>query len=147
MLEQTLSPAMQALHNRIDLINIPFTDRGTRLLLFVRGSEMSIRMAERWSKWESEYGHYRQRVPIIERFQFTDAAGKPLALTTETYPHAIQLTTEKGAFAITFIDPETLLMRLPAGAYGLEFTVMASEAQADRRGGTLHGKRNLSYTT
>lgn len=147
MLQQNLSSEMQALHNRIDLVSVPFTDRGTRLLIFVRGSEMSIRMAERWAKWESEYGHYRQRIPIIERFQFTDEAGKPLPLTSDTYPHAIQLSNDKGAFALTFIDPETLLMRLPAGTFGLEFTVMGSDAHADRRGATFHGKRNVSYTT
>jgi hypothetical protein len=147
MLDQNLSPAMKALHNRIDLVSVPFTDRGTRLLIFVRGPEMSIRMAERWSKWEAEYGHYRQRVPIIERFQFTDEQGNALPLTSDTYPHAIQLTNSIGAFALTFIDPETLLMRLPQGTFGLEFTVMAADAHADRRGATFHGKRNVSYTT
>ncbi len=147
MIEARLSEEMAALHNRVDLINIPFTDRGSRLLVFVRGAEMSVRLAERWVKWESEYGHYRQRIPIIERFQFFDADGAPLALTPDTYPHVARLQTAQGAFALTFVDPESLMMRLPAGTFGLEFTVQAGDARADRRGGTLHGKRNVAYTT
>jgi putative isomerase len=57
--------AIDYLHNRIDLVNIPYTDRGSRLLLFRKGNELLIRLAERWTKWEKEYGHYRQRPPVI----------------------------------------------------------------------------------
>ena len=100
MSEVRLSEELAALHNRVDLVNIPFTDRGSRLLVFVRGAEMSVRLAERWVKWENEYGHYRQRIPIIERFQFFDTDGAPLALTPDTYPHVARLQTAQGAFAL-----------------------------------------------
>ena len=60
--------AIENLHNRIDLNNIPFTDRGSRLLLFLRENTLSIRLAERWAKWERQVGHYRQRPPMIEHF-------------------------------------------------------------------------------
>ena len=41
--------AIDNLHNRIDLTHIPFTDRGSRLLLFLEGHTLSIRLAERWA--------------------------------------------------------------------------------------------------
>ncbi len=52
---------MDRLHNRIDLTNIPYTERGSRLLVFRKENELYIRLAERWTKREKEFGHYRQR--------------------------------------------------------------------------------------
>ena len=54
---------MESLRNRIDLVHIPFTDRGSRLMLFQHDHQFLIRLAERWVKWETEVGHYRQRLP------------------------------------------------------------------------------------
>ena len=33
---------LERLHNRIDMVGIPFTDRGSRLLVFLRGNELSV---------------------------------------------------------------------------------------------------------
>jgi glycogen debranching enzyme len=139
--------AIENLRNRIDLEHIPFTERGSRLLLFRKGSELRVQLVERWVKWEQEVGHYRQRPPLIEHFTLLGADETPLDFELETYPHLIRLSTAVGLFDWTFIDPETLLVRLPAGRYGFQFSVWADEAQADRRGGTFHGKRHFAYTT
>lgn len=139
--------AIENLHNRIDLSNIPFTDRGSRLLLFLRENTLSIRLAERWVKWERQVGHYRQRPPMIEQFALSDADGEPLELTPDTYPHAAGLETRLGRFEWVFVDPETLLLRLPSGRYNLRFIVHAEQGHTDRRGGTLRGKRHVAYTT
>jgi hypothetical protein len=139
--------AIDNLHNRIDLSNIPFTDRGSRLLLFLRENTLSIRLAERWAKWERQVGHYRQRPPMIEQFALSDADGAPLELTPDTYPHAAGLETRLGRFEWVFVDPETLLLRLPSGRFNMHFIVHAEQGRTDRRGGTLHGKRHVAYTT
>jgi glycogen debranching enzyme len=140
--------SIENLRNRIDLTNIPFSDRGSRLLMFRRGDEVSIRLAERWVKWEQEVGHYRQRPPIIEHFTFLDEDGAPVNLREwESYPHLVRLATNQGWFDWTFIDPETLLVRLSVGRYGFQFIAHTERGQADRRGGLLHGKRNVAYTT
>lgn len=141
-----MSP-LENLHNRIDLTNIPFTDRGSRLLLFRQGDELAIRLAERWVKWEKEVGHYRKRPPIIEHFKLLDADGTPLAFATDIYPHRTRLITSVGVFDWVFTDAETMLVQLPAGHYGFRFQVFSDQAQIDRRGGLLHGKRNTAYTT
>jgi len=139
---------MDTLRNRIDLVNIPFTERGSRLMLFRQGHRLFIRLAERWVKWENEVGHYRKRPPIVMNFTFLDAQGQPIqSLDCESYPHVVHLRNLLGQFDVCFLDAETLLVRLPAGRYGLEFSVQSERGQTDRRGGTLHGKRNFAYTT
>jgi hypothetical protein len=61
---------MENLRNRIDLVNIPFTDRGSRLLLLRQNHQLMIRLAERWVKWEGEVGHYRNALPSSQAFKF-----------------------------------------------------------------------------
>ena|SRR5258706_1137894 len=139
--------AIDLLHNRIDLVNIPFTDRGSRLLLFQEGNTLFMRLAERWVKWEEQVGHYRKRPPIISDLIFTDADGTPLEISADTYPHLARIVTPVGNFDWVFVDPEALMVCLPAGTYGIQFTALADSASTDRRGGTLHGKRNIAYTT
>ncbi len=139
--------ALERLHNRIDLDNIPFTDRATRLLLFLRNNEISVRLAERWAKWEREIGHYRQRPPIIERMRILNSDGTPVTMTPDTYPHAAGLLTDLGRFEWIFVDPETLMLRLPEGRYSLFFIVHCERGTTDRRGATFRGKRNVAYTT
>lgn len=136
------------LHNRIDLVTVPFTDRGSRLLLFRQGHQLFVRLSERWAKWETEVGHYRRRPPLVTDFTFLSAAGDPLVdIAVETDPYCVRLQTAVGPFDWTFMDPETLLVKLPTGRFGFEFTVYAQQGEADYRGGALRGKRNVAYTT
>lgn len=139
--------AIDLLHNRIDLKHIPFTDRGSRLLLFQESNTLFIRLAERWVKWEDQVGHYRQRPPIISDMVITNTDGTPLELTADTYPHLARIVTPLGNFDWVFVEPEAMLVCLPAGKYGIQFTALSDKAETDRRGGTLHGKRNIAYTT
>lgn len=139
--------SLEALHNRIDLVNIPFTERGSRILLMLREDALFFRLAERWVKWEGKVGHYRQRPPIIEHFTYLDADGVKQALVTDTYPHRAGILTSAGRFDWVFLDAEAILSTLPAGRYGFEFIVHAEQGVCDRRGGMLRGKRNVAYTT
>lgn len=135
------------LHNRIDLERIPFSDRGTRLMVFRREHKLYIRLTERWFKWEREVGHYRVRAPILDEFEFTDGEGRPLDFELSSEPHAVWFDTRVGRFGLTFLDGETLLFSLPAGCSGMRFVAHAERRRIDRRGGELHGKRNIAYTT
>jgi glycogen debranching enzyme len=139
--------AIENLHNRIDLVNIPFTDRGSRIMLFSKENELSIRLAERWEKVQNKMGHYRQRPPIISHFMLLDANGEPLSFEIESYPHLVRLVTEQGSFDWVFLDTETLLLRLPEGVCGFQFVAQAEQGQINRRGGSLRGPRNIAYTT
>jgi hypothetical protein len=135
------------LSNRIDLVAIPFAERGSRLLMFRRDRSLYVRLAERWVKQEGIYGSYRQRAPIVDNFTLLDADGEPLDFTIASTAYSVDVITKLGTFTWIFTDAETLLVRLPAGTFGFSFDCMSEQEHTDRRGGALHGVRNIAYTT
>ena len=141
-------------NQRIPFSGIPFSERGSRILVFRRGSIVYIRLAERWIKWVEEVGDYRRRAPIVQDFVLTDARGAPLDFTLTTYPHALFFSTHIGEFSLMFADEETLYLKLPAGQCGVSFRAYATHGRVDRRGGEFKGDpehrathRNIAYTT
>ncbi len=141
-------------NQRIPFSGIPFSERGSRILVFRRASKLYIRLAERWTKWVEEVGDYRHRAPVIDDFVLTDARGAPLDFTLDAYPHALVLATRLGEFWLAFADEETLYLKLPAARCGVSFRVYATRGRADRRGGEFKGDpehrtmpRNIAYTT
>lgn len=139
------------LRNRIDLKNIPFTDRGSRLIVMEREDGLNIRLVERWFKVDQRLSGYRERPPIIESLVFTDADGKPIAFELESYPHRLNFYSSLGSFSMVFSDMETLFITLPETACGLSFIAHVDQFQMDRRGGILRVtgdiRRNIAYTT
>ena len=154
MLCQPQSTFLQLLRDRINLDDIPFSERGSRLLLFKRDAHLYIKLAERWAQWEQQVGHYRLRAPLLDDLRFVDADGSPLALTRISFPHAVAFETTAGLIEITFLDEDTLFVHLPRAQVGVRFRVYAERGRADRRGGEFKGDplhrrthRNISYTT
>lgn len=145
------SPYLTGLKNRINLTTIPFSDRGSRLLVFKQDHKLMLRLAERWFKREGDLLAYRQRPPLINEWQFLDDNGTPVEFGIETYPHCIDFHTRLGTFTLSFLDTETLILRLPSNHCGLTFHANLDQAQTDRRGGCLHLtgdiRRNIAYTT
>ncbi|MBP7689243.1 MAG: hypothetical protein KA765_15105 [Thermoflexales bacterium] len=145
------SPYLALLKNRINLREIPFSERGSRLLIFQTDQHFAVRLAERWFKVDQKLSSYRQRPPLIDEWCFTDEIGTPLAFTVTTYPHRVDAHTSRGTFTIVFEDTETLLIVLPAGGAGVTFRAQLDQAQTDRRGGILRLtgdiRRNVAYTT
>lgn len=145
------SPFLQALLNRINLTRVPFSDRGSRLMLFRREQSLYVRLAERWFKLDNSLSSYRSRRPILSEFTFTDGEGSPQPLEQSTWPDMVQFSTPQGDFRLTFADGESLLLALPAGRVGFSFVCALDDARPDRRGGTLHLsgniRRNIAYTT
>jgi putative isomerase len=145
------SPYLTLLRNRINLRQIPLSERGSRLLLFCSDSRFNVRLAERWYKRTGELTAYRNRAPILDDLTFIDEEGRPLALEITTYPHCVECRSAVGSFTIAFLDPETLLVGLPPVRCGLRFQAHLDQAFPDRRGGVLRLtgdiRRNLAYTT
>jgi putative isomerase len=144
------SPYLRLLKDRIDLRRVPFSDRGSRLLLFHQNGNFDIRLAERWFKREGQLAGYRDRPPLITDWQFTDGEGNRLPAQVTTYPHRVDCQTPIGIFALTFVDTETLLVTLPPGRCGMSFRANLDHSQTDRRGGILRLtgdiRRNIAYT-
>lgn len=138
---------LETLHNRIDLINVPFTERGSRILVGREGDRIFLKLAERWEKFGGSLRVFRQRPPIIQNMTFLQADGRLLLLQTDSYPHLVRFNTKGGGFEWVFLDPETIYIKLPVGQFGIQFDTEGRNAQVDRRGGTLRGIRNIAYTT
>jgi putative isomerase len=148
------SPFLKQLRGRITLETIPFSERGSRLLVFRDANRLDIRLAERWAKWEAEVGDYRHRAPIVDNITFTDENNTPLDFEFTAYPHAVFFQMRCGESALAFVDEETLYLKMPAGRVGLTFRVYAAQGRTDRRGGEFKGDpehrrthRNVAYST
>jgi putative isomerase len=139
------------LKNRIDIEKVPFTDRGSRLLLLENNQGLMIRLAERWYKIDNRLSAYRDRPAIIDSIRFLDGDGGALDYTLDTYPDRLDFHTRLGDFSITFLDTESLFVALPRESCGLRFHAQMDIGQIDRRGGFLRVtgniRRNLSYTS
>jgi glycogen debranching enzyme len=147
----TDSPYLALLKNRINLRQIPFSERGSRLMVFRADDHLAVRLAERWFKREGQLSSYRQRPPLVDEWHLTDGEGRPLDFELTTYPHRLDCRTALGMFTLTFVDSETLLVALPPGRCGMTFRANLDRAQTDRRGGVLRLtgdiRRNIAYTT
>jgi len=147
----TDSPYLALLKNRINLRQIPFSERGSRLMVFRADDHLAVRLAERWFKREGQLSSYRQRPPLVDEWHLTDGEGRPLDFELTTYPHRLDCRTACGTFTLTFVDAETLLVALPPGRCGMTFRANLDRAQTDRRGGVLRLtgdiRRNIAYTT
>jgi hypothetical protein len=146
-----LTKTLDELRNRIDLEHIPFTERGSRILLMKNDRGLLVRLAERWYKLSRSISAYRLRPPIIEEFVFTDAQSNPLTYEIDSRPDRVLFQTPIGTFTIAFADAETLFIGLPESSCGLRFLAHMDLGQTDRRGGILRVtgdiRRNLAYTT
>ncbi len=145
------SPYFDLLKDRINLREVPFTERGSRLLVFRADDHLLFRLAERWYKREGQLSAYRRRPPILDEWIFTDGEGQKLELTVTTYPHCVEIHTTAGTFTLLFEDTESILFLLPPGRCGISFLANLDNSQADRRGGVLRLtgdiRRNVAYTT
>ncbi len=148
------SPFLNLLKGRVNLEQVPFSDRGSRLLVFRHGSQFAIRLTERWTAWEKEVGHYRRRAPVIDGFALVDENGRTLPLTVSPFPHALSIESPVGEFWMAFADDETLYLKLPPQKVRISFLVYAAGGRTDRRGGEFKGDplhrnthRNVAYTS
>jgi glycogen debranching enzyme len=141
-------------NHRVPFSGIPFSDRGSRILLFRRGPVLYIRLAERWTEWVEEVGDYRRRAPVVQEFLLTDERGNPVDFQMTAYPHILFFQTRLGEFWMAFLDEETLYLKLPNTRCGISFLAFATHGRTDRRGGEFKGDpahrtthRNIAYTT
>lgn len=131
------TPLLDLLRDRVDLARLPFTERGSRLLVFHEAAGFAVRLAERWFKVHGTLSGYRDRPALVDGWRFTDGCGRPLDGELATWPHRVDLRTRRGVFSLVFLDGESLLVALPPGPGGVTLRARTSQAAADRRGGTL----------
>ncbi|OGO34392.1 MAG: hypothetical protein A2Z16_05340 [Chloroflexi bacterium RBG_16_54_18] len=150
-MNKSVSPYLNLLKNRIDLSEIPFSERGSRLLFFRENQHFTIRLAERWTKLSRKLSDYRQRPSLVDQLFLEDQSGSPLPVEVTTFPDSIEVSTPIGLFEFLFQDSETICLILPPIVCGVSFHARLDNCQVDRRGGILRLtgdiRRNIAYTT
>jgi putative isomerase len=145
------SPFIEGFKNHIDITRMPFSTRGSRLTVFCENQGLTINQIERFRRVETSQPKPRKRQPFIRNLIFIGKDGNPLNLEFETYPHKLEILTPIGNFGLIFDDIETLLIRLPEAACGVQAIVHMDSGQTDRLGGVFsqHGedRTRFSYAT
>lgn len=144
------SPYLNLLRNHIDITRVPFSDRGSRLLVFKdpEQSKLLVRLAERLTGLEPDIEAYLRRPPFIRDLSFIDEHGEPLDFEVMTRPNILYFRTHLGDYGLVFQDRRTISIGLPAGVVtGLRFHVMPQYWQRTLNGGTFKYVRNVTYHT
>ncbi|MGD8596914.1 MAG: hypothetical protein PVJ26_07810, partial [Anaerolineae bacterium] len=91
----TTSSILESLKNKIDITRVPFSDRGSRLLVFKYSDQdhLYIKLAERLTSIQPGLDTYRFRPPYLQDLCFIDETGMPLNAHLTTYPHALFFQT------------------------------------------------------
>lgn len=138
------------LHNKIDICKEPFSDIGSRLLVFQKPEkcELFIKLAERLTGLEPGLGTYLFRPPFIQDLYFVDNNGIPLDYKLSTSPDCLKFETEYGLFQMVFQDAETILIGLPDDeTVGIHFIVYHSNYKLSEFGAEIKNVKNFSYKT
>ncbi len=144
------APSINLLRNQIDFSTVPFSDRGSRLLIFLNPEQhnLYIRLAERLTSLESNIEAYLHRPPFIHDLCFVDQHGEKLTFETTTYPHALYFNTRLGDFGLVFQDRRSLSFGIPPQTIaGLRFYVKPQFWKKTEQGGEFKSIRDLFYTT
>jgi len=145
------SPYLRLLENRIQLDRVPFSDRGSRLLVYRdrrTSHALFVKLAERLTSLTPGLSAYRNRPPFIAGLSLVDAEGQALPFDLTTFPHALQFQTLLGEFVLIFQDGRTLSFGVPPGiACGIRFSISPDLSRPDGHGGEFKSVRNCAYST
>ncbi len=117
---------LKFLRDKIEITHVPFSDRGSRLLVYQHPdkSALYIKLAERLIQVEPGIESYLHRPPFIEDLRFMDEQGNPLEFKTSTSPEMLTFQSRVGDFRLVFLDEATLTFGLPnQKATGMRFRV------------------------
>ncbi len=144
------SQYLNLLRNHIDITRVPFSDRGSRLLIYREKDDSSlfIKLAERLTAIEPGLDAYRLRPPFISDLIFTDEHGKKLEFEVTSFPHKLSFTTQLGEIGLVFQDRNTVSIGLPQQkTIGIKFHVAPQFWKETEQGGHFKFIRNLAYTS
>jgi len=139
------------LRNHIDITCVPFSDRGSRLLVYQapHQSRLLVKLAERLTGLQpNDIEAYRRRPPFIRDLCLVDEEGEILDFEIDTYPHVLHFRTRLGDFGLVYQDDQTLAFGLPPQVTaGLRFHVSPQFWQEIEHGGVFKSVRNLAYAS
>jgi hypothetical protein len=149
MIHPETSAYLSLLRNQIDIKKVPFSDRGSRLLVLQDKESpcLSVKLAERLTAIQPDIEAYLRRPPFIQDFYLLDEDGEVLDFNVITYPHIVYLQTRVGDFALVFQDEKTIALGLPPQSKaGIRFHVQPQFWETTEGGGVFKAIRNLVYS-
>jgi hypothetical protein len=141
---------LDLLRNHIDIRRVPFSDRGSRLLVFryADRSALYVKLAERLTNLDADIEAYLHRPPFIQDLEFLDETGAVLEFEVSSQPHVLTFHTRIGDFRLVFQNEKTLAIGLPGGhVAGMRFHVFPQYWKVLPGGGKFMSVRNVSYAT
>ena len=139
---------LHLLRNHIDITKVPFSDRGSRLLVQQPSDKscLLIKLAERLTAIQPDIEAYLRRPPFIRDLHLIDEQGNEVPFSVTAYPHIINLATHLGEFALVFQDEKTIALGLPPNIIaGIRFHVQPQFWETNGGGGMFKSVRNLAY--
>jgi putative isomerase len=150
MKETIHSPSLNLLRNQIDFTRVPFSDRGSRILVFLQPEQhqLYVRLAERLTSIEANIEAYLHRPPFIRDLCLIDEQGQKLEYEVVSFPHIIYFKTRLGDFGLVFHNRHTLVIGPPPNVTaGVKFHVAPQFWKSTPEGGEFKSIRDLSYVT
>jgi len=141
---------LNLLRNQIDITQVPFSDRGSRLLVNQHAgqSRLYVKLAERLIGLEPGLETYLQRPPFIQDLCLVNHSGDVLDFEVAASAEMLEFQTRIGVFRLVFQDTETLTFGLPPNiSGGLRFHAQTELHRRTGTGGELKRVRNLAYAT
>lgn len=138
------------LKNQIDITRVPFSDRGSRILVYQHLNRpcLYVKLAERLIHVEPGIESYLRRPPFMDELCLIDAHGQILDFAVITSPEMLEFQTRIGSFRLVFQDSSTLVFSLPdQTTAGLRFHVNSTHWHKTETGGSVRHVRNISYET
>lgn len=139
---------LNLLKNQIDITRVPFSDRGSRLLIFqhINRPFLYVKLAERLIHVEPGIESYLRRRPFMDELCLVDQDGQVLDYQLITSPEVLQFQTSLGIFRLAFQDSSTLVFGFPEHTTcGIRFRVNATHWHKTSNGGSVRHVRNISY--
>lgn len=132
------TPYLSLLRNHIDFTRAPFSDRGSRLLVFQEPgkSRLMVKLVERLVSLDPDIEAYLHRPPFIRDLALVDENGEALEFETMSHPNVLYFRTRLGEFGLVFQDRRTISIGLPPQVKaGVRFHVQPEYWGMGRSGG------------
>jgi hypothetical protein len=144
------SELLNLLKNHIEITRVPFSDRGSRLLVYQQPDKcrLLVKLAERLTAIDPDIEAYLHRPPFIHDLAFIDSTADALEFKVITFPHILKFQTKIGDFGLVFQDERTLSIGIPSGqTSGIRFIVNPQHWKSGKTGGVFKSIRNITYIT
>jgi len=117
MQKELLPPQLDLMRNAIDLDLIPYSDRGSRLMIFRDTDDrFLVRLAERLTGIDPGIEAYLKRAPFIDQLAIIDENGAEIPYVLTWNPYGVRLETIVGKFHLLIDSSDRLVIGIPDGA-------------------------------